>query len=139
MPVFATDSQRFSAVVKYEDLPHLSVCRESVVINDAAGGTYAVGAVLGKITASGKYTLLNPAAADGSQNFAGIYIMDGLGHSKDLTVAAATDTKAIVLARGHAIVAKEALSFHANVDQQAEKDAVYAAMKAVNIQAEASL
>lgn len=136
MAVIATDTQRFSNVVKHEHEPQLSLCRESVVINDAAGGTYQVGAVLGKITASGKYTLLNPAAADGSQTFAGIYIIDGLGESKPLTVTAATDTKAIVLARGYAIVAKEALSYHANVDTQGEKDTIYAAMKALNIFAE---
>lgn len=136
MPVIATDTQRFSNVVKYETDPHLSVCRESVVINEAGAVTYEVGTVLGKVTATGKYTRLNPAAADGSQNFAGIYIMDGLGQSNDLAVPAATDTKAIVLARGHAIVAKEALKYHANVDTQPERDAIYAAMKAVNIHAE---
>lgn len=139
MSVIATDSTRFSAVVKYEDRPDLGICRESVVINDAAGGTYKVGAVLGKVTATGKYTLLNPAAADGSQTFAGIYIIDGLGHSQDLAVTAATDTKAIVLARGQAIVAKEALSYHANVDTQGERDAIYAAMKALFIHAETAV
>lgn len=139
MAVIATDSTRFSAVVKFETEPQLGVCRESIVINDAAGGTYKVGAVLGKITASGKYTLMNPAAADGSQTFAGIFIADYLGLSGDTTITAATDTKALILARGHAIVAKEALSWHANVDTQGEKDTVYTAMKAVNIHAEASV
>ena len=38
----------------------------------AKGTSYKVGTVLGKITATGIYTPLNPAAGDGSQNFAGI-------------------------------------------------------------------
>lgn len=138
MAVIATDSTRFSAVVKYELEPQLAVCRESVVINDAAG-TLKVGAVLGKVTATGKYKLVDPAAVDGSQNFAGIYIADGMGSSADLVLAAATDAKALVLARGPAIVAKEALSFGAAVDTQAEKDAIYAAMKTAGIHAEASV
>lgn len=139
MAVIATDSTRFSAVVKYELEPQLSLCRESVVINEASATTYKVGAVLGKVTATGKYKLMDPAAVDGSQTFAGIYIIDGLGSSGDLALSAGTDTKAIVLARGHAIVAKEALTWHANVDTQGEKDTAYAAMKEALIFAEASV
>jgi len=233
MAVIGTDSTRFSAVVKFETEPQLSVCRESITIYGADTATYVVGAVLGKITTgaatsaaktggntgngtmgavtvgaagqvgvytlritaaaanagsfnvidpqgdivgqgtvavafsggglsftladgstdfivgdgfditvaagSGKYTLLNPAATNGSQTFAGIYIADVMGSSSDLAVTASTDTKALILARGPAIVAKEALSYHANVDTDGEKDTIYAAMKAVGIHAEASL
>ena len=56
MAVFATDSTRFSALVKHEYEAATAFCRESVVINDAAG-TLRVGAVLGKVTATGKYKL----------------------------------------------------------------------------------
>lgn len=36
------------------------------------GGTYEAGIVLGKVTATGKYVILAPAAADGSQNAAAV-------------------------------------------------------------------
>lgn len=126
MPVFATDTTRFSAVVKYENEPQLGLCRESVVINDPAAGTYKVGAVLGKITASGKYRLSLSASADGSQTPVAIYIIDGLGSSGDLTVAANTDTKAIVLARGQAIVADAALQLGTGITAAAAKTALAA-------------
>ena len=47
-----------------------NMSRKSVVL--LAGALYAAGSVLGQITVSGKYTLLNPAASDGSQTAAGI-------------------------------------------------------------------
>lgn len=108
MAVFATDSTRFSAVVKFELEPQLALCRESIVINDAAA-TLRVGAVMGKVTATGKWKLATSAAADGSQNPAGVLIINGLGSSTDIVLAANTDTKAIVLARGPVIVADAAL------------------------------
>lgn len=104
MAVIATESTRFSAVVKYELEPQLSVCRESIVINDAAA-TLRVGAVLGKVTATGKYKLALNAAVDGSQTPVAVLIADGLGQSTDIALPANTDTKALVLARGPAIVA----------------------------------
>jgi hypothetical protein len=108
MAVFATDSTRFSAVVKFELEPQLGICRESIVINDAAA-TLRVGAVMGKVTATGKWKLALSAAVDGSQNPAGVLIIDSLGSSTDIVLAANTDTKAIVLARGPVIVADAAL------------------------------
>lgn len=44
--------------------------RETVTL--LAGTAYGAGSVLGKITASGKYTLYDNAAADGSQAAAGV-------------------------------------------------------------------
>lgn len=108
MAVFATDSQRFSAVVKFEFEPSIGTCRESVVINDAAA-TLTVGAVLGVVTATGKYKVAKSAAVDGSQVPAAVLIADGLGLSGDITLTANTDTKALVLARGAAIVSGPAL------------------------------
>jgi hypothetical protein len=72
-----------------------------------------VGTVLGKVTGTGKYKVCQTNAVDGSQTPAAIYIADGLGLSGPLTLAAATDTKAIVLARGPAIVADIGLAFGA--------------------------
>ncbi len=108
MTVFATDTVRFSAVVKHEYEPAVGICRESVIINDAAA-TLRVGAVLGKVTATGKWKLCASAAADGSQNPAGVLISNGLGYSTDIVLVANTDTKAVVLARGPVIVADAAL------------------------------
>jgi hypothetical protein len=125
MAVFATDSTRFSAVVKYELEPQLSLCRESIIINDAAQ-TLKVGAVLGKVTATGKYKLATSGAADGSQTPVAVLIIDGLGSSKDITLAAATDTKAIVLARGPVIVADAALQLGSGITAAAAKTALAA-------------
>lgn len=125
MPVFATDSTRFGAVVKYELEPQLSICRESVVINDAAA-TLKVGAVLGKVTATGKYKLATSAAADGSQTPVAVLIADYLGSSTDIVLAANTDTKALVLARGPVIVADAALQLGAGITAAAAKSALAA-------------
>lgn len=111
MPVIHTDNAtRFSGVVKYEFEPQLSLCRESVVLNDAAG-TLQVGAVLGKVTATGKYKVAKKGAADGSQNIAGILIANVLGESKPIVLAANTDTKALIIARGPVLVADAPLAF----------------------------
>ncbi len=132
MSVFATDSTRFSAVVKHEYEPATAYCREVVTVNDVAQ-TMKVGTVLGKVTATGKYKKLEATAADGSQNAAAIYIGDTLGYSGDLAVAATTDTKVLVLARGPALVSKAALVFGASVDTQGELDAAYAQLAALGM------
>lgn len=134
MAVFATDSTRFSAVVKFELEPQLSICRDSIVINDAAA-TLRVGAVLGKVTATGKYKLATSAAVDGSQTPVAVLIMDGLGLSRDITLAANTDTKAIALTRGPVIVADAGLQLGTGITAAAAKDA----LKAVGILVETAV
>lgn len=52
-----------------ENDPNLS--NESITLAPT-GVDLLAGTILGKITASGLYVPINPAAADGSQNFAGI-------------------------------------------------------------------
>ena len=125
MAVFATDSTRFSALVKHEYEPTSGICRESIVINDAAA-TLRVGAVLGKVTATGKYKLALSAAVDGSQNPAAVLIADGLGLSTDITLVAATDTKALVLVRGPVIVADAALQLGTGITAGAAATALKA-------------
>jgi hypothetical protein len=132
MTVIATDSTRFSAVVKHEYEPQLSYCREVVTVNDAAQ-TLKVGTVLGKVTATGKYKVQDAAAVDGSQNAAAVLIADVAGNSGDITLANATDTKVLVLARGPVIVSQAALVMGANTDTNGEKQAVYDALKALGI------
>lgn len=138
MPIFATDSNRLSTVVKYELAPEQAVCREAVVIN-AAAATYKVGAVLGKVTATGKYKLVEASANDGSQVAVAVYLCDVNGNAGDLTLAANTDTTVVVMARGPAIVAAGALTFGASVTAGALTTAALAQLKAVGIHAEVTI
>jgi hypothetical protein len=69
--------------------------RETVTLASGAG-KLAPGTVLGKITTGGKYTILAPAASNGSQNAAGILWAD-----VDSTAA---DAPGVVVLRGPAIV-----------------------------------
>ena len=52
MSIFATEPLRYSNVVKQELFPESAFCRATVVANEAAAKTYAVGTVLGKVTAT---------------------------------------------------------------------------------------
>lgn len=125
MAVIATSSTHFSDLVKYEFEPQLALCRESIVINDAAA-TLRVGAVLGKVTATGKYKLATSAAVDGSQNPVAILIADGLGLSQDIALAANTDTKALVLSKGPVIVGDAYLQLGTGITAAAAKTALAA-------------
>ncbi len=69
--------------------------RETVTLASGAG-KLAPGTVLGKITTGGKYTILAPAATNGSQNAAGI-----LWGAADATDA---DAPGVVILRGPTIV-----------------------------------
>jgi len=86
-----------------------------------------LGQVLGKVTADGKYKIAVQTAVDGSAVADAIVI-------QDTSVAAATDTKVLVLVKGPAIVSKAALVLDATYDLAAEKAAVYAALEAKGIQ-----
>lgn len=126
MTVIATDTARYSNLVKHELWPETGFCRKEVTVNEAAAKTYAVGTVLGKVTADGKYKIAVQTAVDGSQTAAAVVIDD---HS----IAAATDTKIVVLVKGPAEVSKGALVLDATYDLDAEKAAVYASLEALNI------
>jgi Bacteriophage lambda head decoration protein D len=125
MPVIATDTLRFSNTVKHEYAPSQAFCREQLTVNEATAKTYAIGAVLGKVTATGKYKLVDPAASDGSQTAVAVVI-------EDKTVPATTDTKVIAFVRGPAIVSKSALSF-AVVPSAPQLAVIYASLAAINI------
>lgn len=225
MSVIATDSTRFSAVVKYEFEPAKSLCREAVTLYGSAA-TYVVGTVLGKylvtptatsaagaantgngamgaitmtakaglrkgvytlvitkaaanagdfvlkdpdgdvvgtgtvavafaqggfsftladgatdfaqgdsfaITVDGteKYKIVEATATDGSEVAAAVLIANYLGESNDIVLAATTDTKALVLARGPAILVKSALTPGATVNTAAELALMYDQLKAL--------
>lgn len=127
MPVIATDTLRISNLVKKEQWAELGYCRAVVTVNEATAKTYAVGTVLGKVTAGGKYKIAVQTAVDGSQNAAALVL-------EDKAIAATTDTKLVVLVKGPASISAGALVLDATYDLQAEKDAVYASLEAVGIQ-----
>lgn len=125
MAVIATELQKLSNWLKAETMAEYGFGRVEVTVNDSAQ-TLATGTVLGKVTASGKYKVCTAAAVDGSQNAAGIVI-----NAK--TIAGATDTKVLTLVKGPAVVAKGGLVLAADIDQAAEKLAVYTALEALGI------
>lgn len=128
MSVFATDTQRLGNVLKHEYEPQLAYCRDLVVVNDATA-TFKVGAVLGKVTASGKYKLSKTGAADGSEVPVAIFIADGAGVSNDTVIPNNTDANVLALTRGPVIVADAALQIGTGHTIASVK----AALKAVGI------
>jgi len=127
MTVIATDTLRLSNLVKKEKWTDVGYCREVVTVNEAVIKTYAVGTVLGKVTANGKYMICVQTAVDGSQVAAAIVL-------EDKTIAASTDTKLVVMTRGPASVSAGALVLDASHNLDAEKAAIYAAFEAKGIQ-----
>ena len=76
--------------------------RETVTIASGAG-KLEPGTVLGKITTGGKYTVLTPAASNGSQNAAGI-LWAGVD-------ASAADALGVVVLRGPTLVNQHELAW----------------------------
>jgi hypothetical protein len=111
MPVL-TMAPTLGDLLKYE--LNGNYCRETVTLK--SGTAYALGSVLGKITASGKYRLSPAAEAVGDE---------GAETAVAVLIAAVDatggDKLGLVIARGPAIVSKDALVFDASVDQPAEK------------------
>ena len=126
MSTIAVDTLRKSNLVKQETFPEQGFNYDAVTVNEAAIKTYAVGTVLGKVTASGKYKICVQTAVDGSQTAAALVV-------GDQTIPATTDTKVLAMVRGPAIVSKDALVLDASHDLQAEKDAIYASLTALGI------
>ena len=126
MPIIAQDKQRFSNVVKHEYEPTLAFCRAVVTVNEAAATDYAVGTVLGKITASGKYVVAKETAVDGSKVPAAVVL-------EDKSIAAATDTKVLVAVRGPMILSKAGIVLDATYDTDAKKATAIAALEALGI------
>ena len=127
MTVLYTDKMRLSNLVKKEQWTDVGYCREVVTVNEAAIKTYAVGTVLGKVTADGKYKIAVQTAVDGSAVAAAIVL-------EDKTIAATTDTKLVVMTRGPASISAGALVLDASYALDAEKAVVYAAFEAARIQ-----
>jgi hypothetical protein len=120
MPVL-TQPPNMGDVLKYELNPNFT--RETVTL--LAGTNYRVGAVLGRITASGKMKLSTAAGTDGAQNAAGMLLDD--------VDATSADANAVVILRGPAIVSKAALVFDASVDDATKRAAKHAQLTALGI------
>lgn len=116
----AKKSPATSAVLKYEAEQGYS--RKDITL--VAGQNLSVGAVLGKITASGKFTAYDNDATDGSQTAVAVLLND--------TNASAGDVKTVAIVR-HAIVSVAGLVWGAGVTTQGEKDAALADLEALGI------
>lgn len=121
----ATDTYRLSHLIKAEEWVNHGWCRGIVTVNGPAA-TLRIGAVLGKVTATGKYKFAIETAVDGSKVADAIVI-------EDTVIPATTDTAVQVLIRGDAIVGKNALILDATYDNDAKKLAVYDALEAKRI------
>jgi mannose-1-phosphate guanylyltransferase len=108
-------------VLKYELNPNFT--RETVTL--LAGTKYPVGAVLGRITASGKMKLSTATGTDGAQTAAAVML-----YAVDATEGDATG---IVVVRGPALVSKAALVFDASVDDAAKTAAKHTQLTALGI------
>jgi hypothetical protein len=103
-----TEPPSMGDVLKYEVNPNYT--REVVTL--LAGMPYPVGAVLGRITASGKYKLATSGGTDGAQTASAVLL-----YAVDATLA---DAVGIIVARGPAIVSRAALAYDATVDDAAK-------------------
>ena len=123
MPVL-TNSPTLGDLLKFE--LNGNYTRETVTLR--AGTDYALGAVLGRITASGKYRL-SPAAEvvgdEGAETAIAVLI--------EPVNATSADAVGVIAARGPVIVSKAALVFDASVDQAAEVTAKHAQLVAAGI------
>ena len=120
MPVL-TQTPTMGDVLKYELNPNFT--RETVTL--LSGTNYRVGAVLGRITASGKMKLSTAAGTDGAQNAAGMLLDD--------VDATSADANAVVILRGPAIVSKAALVFDVSVDDATKRAAKHIQLTALGI------
>ena len=108
-------------VLKYELNPNYT--RETVTL--LSGTNYPVGAVLGRITASGKMKLSTAAGSDGAQTAAAVILY--------ATDASDADQEAVVLVRGPAILSKAGLVFDASVDDAAKTATKHSQLTALGI------
>jgi len=108
-------------LVKYDDNPDYT--RETVTL--LAGTSYPLGAVLGKITASGKYKLATATGTDGAQTAVAVLL--------EAVDATAADATGVVLARGPSIVSDVQLVYDATVTTAAQKAAKIDQLKAAGI------
>lgn len=135
--IIATDTARYSDVVKHEYEPSLAFTRELVVVNDTAK-TLTLGMLLGKVTATGKYKESVETATDGSED--PIAVVVGKDENNlSVAVPATTDTKVLAIVRGPAIVRKTGLKPHSTFNDATKLAAAYASLETKNILANTSI
>lgn len=137
MTILATDTARYSDVVKHEYEPSLAFTRELVVVNDASK-TLTLGMLLGKVTATGKYKESVETAIDGSQNPVAVVVGKDL-HNLSVAVPATTDTKVLAIVRGETIVRKTGLKPHSSFNDATKLAAAYASLATKEILANDSI
>lgn len=120
MPVL-TQEPTLGDLLKYE--LNANYCRETVTLK--SGTNFALGAVLGKLTADGKYTLSPASAADGSETAVAVLL--------EAVDATAADQTGLIAARGPVIVSKAALVFDASVDDAAKTTAKHVQLAAAGL------
>ena len=135
--IIATDTARYSDVVKYESKPTLAFTRELVVVNDTAK-TLTLGMLLGKVTLTGKYKESVQTATDGSEAPVAVVVGKDL-HNLSVAVPATTDTKVLAIVRGEAIVRKTGLKPHSSFNDATKLAAAYASLATKNILASDSI
>ncbi len=113
-------------LIKRESDPNYT--RETVTLK--AGAAYPLGAVLGRITATGVYTFSPAASTTGVE---GAEIANAVLLHPVAASDTDTDTQAVVLARGQVIVADRALAFDASVADAAAQSLKYLQLAAHGI------
>ena len=135
--IIATDTARYSDVVKHEYEPTLAFTRELVVVNDTAK-TLTLGMLLGKVTATGKYKESVQTATDGSELPVAVVVGKDI-NNLSVAVPAATDTKVLAIVRGEAIVRKTGLKPHSSFNDATKLAAAYASLATKEILANDSI
>jgi hypothetical protein len=120
MPVL-TEQPSMGDVLKYEVNPNYT--REVVTL--LIGTSYPSGAVLGRITASGNYTLSAATGADGAQVAVAVLL-----YPVNATLA---DAVGIVVVRGPSIVSRAGLAYEGTVNDAAKITAKISQLAAVGI------
>lgn len=123
MPVL-TMAPTLGDLLKYE--LNGNYCREVVTLK--SGTNYALGAVLGQITASGKYRLSPDAEVTGDEGAETAVAV--LIEAVDATDG---DKAGLIVARGPAIVSKAALVLDDSVDDETKRAAKHAQLSAAGI------
>lgn len=120
MPVL-TEQPSMGDVLKYEVNPNYT--RETVTL--LAGASYPVGAVLGRITATGRYRMATSGGTDGAQTAIAVLLYP--------VNALLGETVGVAVARGPAIVSKAGLTYDATVDDAAKITTKLGQLAAVGI------
>ena len=116
-------TQSFGMVTQdYTEIEFLGDHPVITISGTLAAGNLVSGTVVGKVTATGKYVILAPAASDGSESAAGILIGD--------LDASSAEEPGIFLAHGEAVSAN--LTWPAGITDN-QKAAAIAQLRALGI------